>query len=163
MGKPNYLLVERALNCHKAQSVALIILQQKVQMNKSNTKDHVLNLQLRCFTSSLWWYLCSLLKQSTVIQLQQYKMSILHHNFTFDFKSCLTKIYGNIWCFFIRRWLILQRWRRMERLCVKGWKSRAGGRVKALCGICQGVLVDATVSGAGRPEGGRCSRGVALT
>lgn len=66
MGKPNYLLVERALNCHKAQSVALIILQQKVQMNKSNTKDHVLNLQLRCFTSSLWWYLCSLLKQSTV-------------------------------------------------------------------------------------------------
>lgn len=37
MGKPNYLPLERALNCQNAQSIALIILQQKVLKDKSHT------------------------------------------------------------------------------------------------------------------------------
>lgn len=146
------MLFERALNCRKAQAVALIILQQKVQKDKSHTKVYFLqDAWLHSVTARFVAACC------TDVSCQ-YKISILSlHNLTYC-NSSLTEIYGNIWCLFIRWWLILQRWRQMERLCVKDWKSHTGGWVKALCEICQGILVDATVSGAGRPEGGHCSR-----
>lgn len=51
----------------------------------------------------------------------------------------------------------------MERLWDEGWKSHAGGQLEAFFGICRGVVVNAAVGRAGRPEGGRRGRGVALT
>lgn len=70
MGKPNNLLFERALNCQKAQSIALIIVQQKVQMDKSHAKVFLCSgsHHSSSFLCMLTWHLCSPLKQSTVSQ-----------------------------------------------------------------------------------------------